>query len=211
MRSPAAAIAWQLFARYRLRLIGGLAYLILVVVCCQAIPKDPALMIYRIDLASPLIALLIGLMVIFVFGGDIDVAGKDSAFPARMFTLPVRTPMLVAWPMLYGTLVMAAVCVVITEFVFLPSGISIPHYWPPLLAATCLAWLQVVVWSPLPLAWLRLPALALLIGLQAVFIPMCYIYQLSEIVHSLCIGRAITCCKRTGRHGGFACPPRQQP
>ncbi|MGD0519421.1 MAG: hypothetical protein ABSA26_17935 [Thermoguttaceae bacterium] len=195
MRSQAVAIAWQLFAPYRLWFIGALAYLILVIVCCQAMPKDPALMIYRLDLAIPLIGIPIGLMVIFVFGGDIDVAGKDSAFPSRMFTLPMRTPMLVVWPMLYGTLAMAAVCVIITEFVFRPSGISIPHYWPPLLAATCLAWLQVVVWSPLPLAWLRLPVLALLIGIQAVLIPMCYIYQLSEtcIVYALA-GQLLVAC-----------------
>jgi hypothetical protein len=127
-------------------------------------------MIVRHVLALPLVFAPLGLMAIFVFGTEIDMGSLESTFPAKMFTLPVRTSMLVAWPMFYGVVTMATVYAAIMWLVLRPSGYIFSPWLPPLFAATCLAWFQTVAWLPFGLAWLRVPAVVLSIGLQVLLI-----------------------------------------
>jgi hypothetical protein len=180
MRSPALAIAWQLFARYRVWIAVGSVYFIFAAVFCQLLPQSQTFMNIRHALALPLVFAPLGLMALFVFGSEIDIAGRESSFPEKMFTLPVRTSMLVVWPMTLGALTTGAVCVAITWLVLRPSGFVFSPWWPPVLAATCLAWVQTVAWLPFGVPWMRIPVLAISVGIQGLLVELGYMCGISE-------------------------------
>jgi hypothetical protein len=66
---------------------------------------------------------------------------------------------LVAPPLLLGTLIVLAWWLLTAFCLLLPFGAEVPVGWPGLLIAAALAMLQAVVWAPFPLAWLRLACL----------------------------------------------------
>jgi hypothetical protein len=181
MHSPTRAIAWQLWARHRVWIISGLAYFLLAAICCHALPHTPPYLNIRQAIAFPLILVPLGLMIIFVFGTNVDVAARESTFPSKMFTLPVRTSLLVLWPMVFGTLTMILSSVAISWLVLRPSGINLPLWWPSFFVAILLVWLQAVAWSPFPLPWVRLPLLAPIIDIQIVLIQLGYIIKLPGV------------------------------
>src|SRR5947209_15866698 len=116
MRSPALTIGWALWRRHRRGLSALLAWLAGVSVLYRALPAG--------DLAwlagaacVPFAAAIPYLLAAFSFGFEADVAARASGYPRRMFTLPVRTATLVAWPMLYGAAVVACTWLVLARFV----------------------------------------------------------------------------------------------
>ncbi|MBN2476930.1 MAG: hypothetical protein JXB62_20145 [Pirellulales bacterium] len=161
MRSPPVAIAWQLWARGRWWLIGVAVWLATVVGLCEILPQGAILKSLCI---LPVIAAPLGLSVVFLFGADTDLASNDTSFPRWMFTLPVSTPTMVGWPMLYGTVVMTATCLAVGQWVLRAVWPQMPLWWPALLAAGCLAWLQALAWSPSGLPWLRLVTAPAVVG-----------------------------------------------
>jgi len=77
------------------------------------------------------------LMVVFAYGSyEADLIAPESCFPARMFTLPVRTASLVTWPMLLGTATVAILWLLLAGFVWHSDDNQIPLWWP---AAACAA------------------------------------------------------------------------
>lgn len=108
-------------------------------------------------------------LAVFSFGLTGDLAARESMYPARMFALPVSTPALAGWPMLYGSAVMAGLWVITTRFAVWPSGVDVPLIWPTLFAAASLAWIQVLMWMPYGLPGLRVVvAVAWLVTIDAV-------------------------------------------
>ena len=97
MRSPAAAIAWELRQGHRIALI-ALAALILVLGMIRLLIPGPWEPI-ELDTPNETAALLIlpfsvtfmYLLAVFSFGLAGDLAARPSIYPARMFTLPVTT------------------------------------------------------------------------------------------------------------------------
>jgi len=70
----------------------------------------------------------------------------SAGYPSRMFTLPVRTSVLVAWPMLYGTVALTLLWLAMVLLVWRPAGIE-PAWWVVPLLAVALAWLQAIFWA----------------------------------------------------------------
>jgi hypothetical protein len=103
------------------------------------------------------------LLSIFVYAESAP-GGKAAGFPARLFTLPVRTGLLVAWPMLYGTVTAALLWLGLSWLVLVPcGGWRAVVWWPALLLAAYLAWSQAVCWTLVRAPLLRLVAVLLVL------------------------------------------------
>ncbi len=161
MRSPALAIGWEFRRRHRWGLIALTAYLValgtikvFVVASGQAIRIDTP-QTFAFVAVVPMTATFTYFLAVFSFGLSGDLAARQSMYPARMFTLPVTTAALAGWPMLYGSVAMAALWVAARLLVVWPAGFDIPSIWPALLAASLLAWTQALTWMPYGLRGLR--------------------------------------------------------
>ncbi len=104
----------------------------------------------------PLSAAFMYFLAVFSFGLGGDLAARQSPFPARMFTLPVTTPALAGWPMLFGTTAVASLWLVTAPVVRWAWGLELPLVWPALLGAVFLAWTQVLTWTAYGLPGLRI-------------------------------------------------------
>src|SRR5438270_7139055 len=158
MRSPAAAIAWELRARHRWGLIAIGVYLAALAVCRVRLSGAPE---YRSDetfaffVVVPLTATFIYFLAVFSYGLGGDLAARQSMFPARMFTLPVTDAALAGWPMLFGTVAMGLLWLATRVLALWPKGAEVPNVWPALLAASLIAWTQALTWLPYPLPGMR--------------------------------------------------------
>ncbi|HMF11334.1 MAG TPA: hypothetical protein VKE94_03485, partial [Gemmataceae bacterium] len=175
MRSYAAALAWEFWRRHRWGLAILVIYLAALLVFAAVMgttdpsPARMALLASVVGTAAiPLVAAYMLVLVVFSFGSQADLASRESIYPARMLTLPVRTAALTFWPMFYGTVAAASLWLIVARFVFWPCGMELPLVWPALLAASFLAWTQVVMWMPYPLPLLRAFAAVVLLGVLLV-------------------------------------------
>jgi len=167
MRSPAAAIAWELRRRHRWGLLVVTAYLI-VLAAVRLLIVGPRGRVdfenaqsFALVVVVPLTSTLMYFLAVFSFGLAGDFAARPSIYPARMFSLPVTTAALVGWPMLYGSAAMAVLWLATRLLAAWPSGVDIPVIWPALLAASVLAWTQALIWMPYPLPGLRVIVIVL--------------------------------------------------
>src|SRR5215468_6571351 len=113
MRSAAAAFAWEFRQRLRWGLIaGGVYFTVLAVVQFGAGKRSPIHplrdMTFAFTVSIPVCAAFMYFAAVFSYGLAGDLTARRSLYPARMFTLPVSTGALAGWPMLYGTIAMAA-------------------------------------------------------------------------------------------------------
>ncbi|HXA15523.1 MAG TPA: hypothetical protein VN380_00915 [Thermoanaerobaculia bacterium] len=161
MRSPAAAIAWEFRRRHRWGLIAIAGYL-LILGTIKFLILEPGQGIdfedapgFALAVVVPLTSTFLYFLAVFSFGLAGDLAGRQSMYPARMFTLPVTTAALAGWPMLYGTAAMMMLWLATRLLAVWPSGEEIPMIWPALLTASLLAWTQALTWMPYPLPGLR--------------------------------------------------------
>lgn len=160
MRSPALAVAWEFRHRHRWGLMALSAYLIvLAIVRTVIIPgqrvhfeSDQS---FALVVIVPLTATFLYFLAVFSFGVAGDLAARQSMYPTRMFTLPVTTGALAGWPMLYGTVAMAALWFGMRFLALWPPEVLIPVIWPALLAAVLLAWTQALTWLAYPLRGMR--------------------------------------------------------
>jgi hypothetical protein len=157
MRSPALALAWELWVRHRRGLTVLAAGSLAVVAASQALAAaGRGVLPHLVEAASlPAAFALIYLLSVFSYSFGTRLEARDSGFPARAFTLPVRTWALVGWPMVLGTVTVAGLWVAWAGWVLRPCGLGAPLWWPALLLAAFLAWLQAIAWTPFPLGWLR--------------------------------------------------------
>jgi hypothetical protein len=166
------AIAWELWRPQRDVWALCLAGMVLASALVLALPAgtiDPMEAAIQYSLLA-IAWLVVNALIVFTYTtGETDLAAGPSNFPARMFTLPVRTHALVGWPMLYGTVVMALLWVVPAGLARGLLGITVPLAWPALGLAAFLAWFQAVAWCPFGLPWARVGvAVVLLSALVAV-------------------------------------------
>jgi hypothetical protein len=157
MRSPALAIGWQLWLRHRWALSAVfVCWLALAVLCRLPVAADLGPGILFALALPPVSASMVYPLVIFTYSLETaNFDARESGFPARMFTLPLRTPALVGWPMLYGAGVAALLWLAWAYGVFRPVGISVARAWLAVLFAACMAWLQALAWCPFAVPWLR--------------------------------------------------------
>jgi hypothetical protein len=174
MRSPAAAIAWQLRQRHRWGLLALLATLlalgaIRVAVLWPGAPLELHAVTFALLMPVPLSGGFFYLLAVFTFGMSGDLAARDSMYPSRMLTLPVSSAALAGWPMLYGCVSVALLWLALRVVGTPPPGFEVPTYWPALFAASLLAWAQALTWMPYPARGLRIVAMiALLVAIDVV-------------------------------------------
>jgi hypothetical protein len=179
MHAPIQALGRELWWRHRWGLSVSLAYLLMAVVFFRllrvedlawslgniVLPGALAQRALRVEditrfigfvTASPvLMGMLLYLVRVFSYGLQVDLKVKDSHFPPRLFLLPVRTRALVSVPMILGTGAVALTWVALEEGVLRPCGFRAPLALLALLAASILAWIQALSWSPFGAGWLR--------------------------------------------------------
>jgi hypothetical protein len=160
MRSPAAAIAWEFRHRHRWGLIVLTGYL-LVLAAIRLLFLAPGRPVNFNDaqialfVIVPLAATFMYFLAVFSYGLSGDLAARQSMYPRRMFTLPLTSGALAAWPMLYGTVAIAVLWLATRLLAVWPAGIDVPMIWPALLAASLLAWTQALTWLSYALPGLR--------------------------------------------------------
>src|SRR5262245_22016303 len=144
MRSPAVALAWELWGRHRWGLAGVAALVAGFAVACAASPVGrTTAFVYSIWFGIGL-CYVIG---VFAYGFEARMEAPESGFPARLFVLPVRTGVLVGWPMVQGMAAVVALWLAWDHTVLRPSGVGTESWWPVMLAAV-VAVGQAVVWFP---------------------------------------------------------------
>lgn len=161
MRSAARAIGWELLRRHRWGFAGVAAYVV-IVAAIRVVVLEPGERVnfetdigFALAIIIPLSSIFMYFLAVFSFGLAGDIAARESVYPSRMFTLPVSNAALAGWPMLYGTVAVAALWMVTRFAGVWPPG-DIPILWPALLGAVLLAWTQVFTWMPYGLPGLRI-------------------------------------------------------
>ncbi len=161
MRSPTAAIAWELRRRHRWGLAALALYFTLLAVIRLLVLAPGEHVTFEDDWQFALVVIVpLGwtftyFLAVFSFGLAGDLAARTSIYPARMFTLPVTSAALAGWPMLYGAVAMAVLWLATRLLAVWPSASYVPWIWPALFAAVFLAWTQALTWMPYPLTGLR--------------------------------------------------------
>src|ERR671925_2142632 len=122
MHAPATALAWECWHRHRLGLAGVVALVAAFAVVCAIAPLSPTLASINSMWFGMGLCYVIG---VFAYGFDGTLESAESGFPARLFLLPVRTWVLVGWPMLQGMAVAVALWLAWDRLVLRPSGIEI--------------------------------------------------------------------------------------
>jgi hypothetical protein len=165
MRSPALAIAWQLWRPHRWGLAVVLAYLLGCSVLFPLLPTGASeeKETHGLICSALFVFALLYVTGVFAYGIDSRLEARESGFPARMFTLPLRTSALVGWPMLQGVAAVVLLGVVWAHFVLRPCGIRVPLGLTAAGAAAFVAVLQALLWSPFALPWLRVLVASLLL------------------------------------------------
>ena len=191
MRSAALALGWELWARHRWGLSAVSAGALAAAVLAQIMRADPPA--HTLGSVAPMVTffVFIYLLSIFVYAEG-TLGGKAAGFPPRLFTLPVRTSSLVAWPMLYGTLTVALLWLWLSGLILVPCGLAqTVTWWPALLLATLLSWFQAVCWTLVRAPLLRLVVAVL--GLPSVVLGVVLIWAmynlevtLTQVVVGLC-------------------------
>jgi hypothetical protein len=166
--SPALALGYLFWTRHRrgLTVLGGY-WLVLMTFCLAAPPgyfrlaaeqelwlQWLAFLVYALLWSGFLVA--VGyLVVVFTFGREARLEACESGFSARLWTVPLRTRTLAGWTMLYGSLTMTLGWTTLGWALGRSCGCDMPLVWPGLVLAVVLAWLQAILWTPLPLPWVR--------------------------------------------------------
>ena len=217
MRTPAAAIAWELGQRHRWGLIAVLATIltlagIKIAVLANLAHLELRDVTFALLVPVPLAATFLYLLAVFTFGISGDIAARESMYPSRMLTLPVSSAALAGWPMLYGCASMALLWFAIRVAGIFPSDVEVPKYWPALFAASFLAWTQALTWMPYPFRGMRIViSIGLLISIDVVvftalenkprestmlillapFVPLAYVTASWAVRRARCGGQAI--------------------
>ncbi len=183
MRSPAVAIAWAFFAQNRIKVFVAIAIVSLNAFAASMSLADRLVgdMLSTIFTPAYLFIVLPGAFSIALFGSKLAVEKRESAFPASMLRLPIPTYQLALWPMLYGGLIVfAAAYGIRIIFAFEFGETTKASLYAIFAAVACLYWLQAIVWTPMPLPWLRVALCMLATVLEGVLLGVCNHKELSD-------------------------------
>jgi hypothetical protein len=141
--------------------LGYLLALVLLVHACPAETFEPVALIF---LTFPIWAQAIVLIAVFSHGETADLLARESGYPRRTFTLPVRDRTLIGWPMAIGASSLALCWVLLDVLVLWPAGAEAPLAWPAVFAAAVVVWAQALTWCPFPLVALRIFVMLPILG-----------------------------------------------
>ncbi|MEX2111216.1 MAG: hypothetical protein WD802_11460 [Gemmatimonadaceae bacterium] len=184
--SPALAIAWEFRQRHRWGLIALAVYLLALAVTKFLVlgPGHPLRLesgeAFAFVVMMPMTSGMVYFLAVFTFGLSGDLAGRQSMYPARMFTLPITTAELAGWPMLYGTVTVTLLWLAIRALGLWPAGIDVPLIWPAPFAAVLLAWAQVLMWMPYGLRGVRVIVVVLWLTVIDTIVLLALHYDASE-------------------------------
>jgi hypothetical protein len=150
-------------------LAGGLGAATLV----QVLPEGTAVDAIAVTAQVLVFFVYLYLLSIFVYA-DASLGGKAAGFPPRLFTLPLRTRMLVAWPMLYGMAAAALLWLGLSWLILMPAGRGQERAWwvVALLLAASVTWFQALCWTLVRAPLLRL--VVAIIGLPSIALYYAY-------------------------------------
>jgi hypothetical protein len=168
MHSPTLALSWRIWWRHRLGLAAVLLYLMATAVVFNLLPSGTQEDRYGALLSIQIVIGLIYVPAVFAFGFESQLDARESGFPARLFTLPIRTSVLVGWPMLQGVAVVTLLWLAWARFVLPAAGVEVPLGPTVLLAAAYVVVLQALLWSPFGLPWVRVVLAVVLLPVLAV-------------------------------------------
>jgi hypothetical protein len=173
----------MLWLRLRWGLAATTLYLIALAVAVQLVPNpgEPVVLAVLLLLAS-----VTHMLQVFTLG-PADLGAMRSGYPANMFVLPMPTRALVGWPMLYGAAVHVSLWLLVVWLVLLPAGFSPPVWWPAAVIAAFTAWVQAIGWSPFPIPFARVPAMAIAMIPVVILGVWAGVYLESGIVASLVV------------------------
>jgi hypothetical protein len=173
MRSPAMAIARQVWSRHRPGLAVSLACLMLMIlVFPPVLLRFDSLAVFTITVG--LAALASAFVVNAVLFTD-EAGNMDSGYPRRMFVLPVSTGTLAFWPLLIAVSTTVILWLVVAVLVFGRGGYQPPLTLPAIALAVCVAWIQTACWLPLKSPLIRV--YLLLLGLSLLFCAPGWLWQ----------------------------------
>ncbi len=186
MHRPTIAVLWEVYRRHRWVLIASSVWLLVISGLSRAMPEGAFFDVLLFAMVSPLV---IGVFLLFAYATDADIASRDSTFPTRMFTLPLTTRAMVGWPMIYGIVAIALAWLTVASLVLRPGGMNVQLWWPAVLLAAALAWLQALMWRPFGLPGLRIVAVVVAVvvatGVLIVVFGPRWTVHLPEMVVSL--------------------------
>lgn len=215
MYSTALALNWQIWGRHRWGLAGALVILASICALPQAYPPDKLTsnvgdtgMPFMMTILMPFGFVMLYLAYVFSHA-ELGKHIGSSGFPPWMFTLPVRTPWLVLWPMLSAAVTVTATWLAVGWFALNKVGLDVPLVWPALALACTLVWIQAIDWSPLGFISKAVAACAILAGLwtglllddthEATFAALPVILLLGFVAGSAGVSRL----RRGGRGHGY--------
>ncbi len=147
LRSPSAAVAWEIWSRRRAGLFSVAALLVIGGVLLPALRHSVRWASYTHSVAYALTAVaLVGTLACFHFTEGSRKGGFGS-YPLRLFHLPVNTWVLVALPMLYGAAALVLVYLLCAGLLLRHAGADLPLLWPCLYLVFGLTQFQMIVWS----------------------------------------------------------------
>ncbi|HUY88674.1 MAG TPA: hypothetical protein VMV10_08065 [Pirellulales bacterium] len=187
--SPGWGLSWQLWRRHRWGFLADIAWLAALALAANLWPESWRWPRFGQNLELGGLAVFIHLIAAFSYGFEVDLtANKRSGFPTSMFTLPLTTRTLVAWPIELGAAAMTVVWLVIALGISHPCGIEAPLAFPAVVAVAVLMAIQAVSWAPFEFGWARVavalptvlavlfsPLLATLVGFPERLIPVVYL------------------------------------
>src|SRR3972149_13370 len=146
-------MAWEFGRRHRWGFLAlGAYFVVLAVIRLGELATGSRLLTggggaFAVVIVVPGTGALYWFIAVFTYGYAGNLAGRQSIFPSRLFTLPVTNTALAAWPMLYGASAVALLWIA-TRAVAPWSAdmpITIPYLWPWSLAIVLLAWAQAII------------------------------------------------------------------
>jgi len=176
VRSPAAAIGWEIGRRHRWGFAAIGLYLIALAAARLAFlaagqeARVEGGVRFAFAVTVPFSSACMYLMAVFSYGFGGDFAARRSGYPARKFTQPVASAALAGWPMLYGAIAIAVLWLATRALAVWPPDVYLPVLWPALAGAVFLVWTQVLVWTPYRVRGLRAITLVLWLTVIAVIV-----------------------------------------
>ena len=170
--SPAWGLSWQIWRRHRWGFWADIACLAALALAARLLPESWRIPEVGKHLGVAASAVYIHLLAVFTYGVEVDLtAPRQSGFPAQMFTLPLATRTLVAWPVGLGIAATTIVWLTVAFLILRPCGIEAPLALPPAVAAAMLLAIQAVSWAPFEFGWARIVVM-LPVALAILFVPL---------------------------------------
>ena len=165
MRSPLAALAWEIWRRSRRAACLALGCVSFCALVNLAAPERLRASGVGRELFPTLFGLLMLLSVLLLFGifnyTEFNSTKEWNGFPYRLFSLPLRTWQLVSLPMLLGVLSLELLYLAWIKLVFSRGEIPMPG-WLAVILGAYMVFYQATLWC---LAGFRV-ARVLLLGLE---------------------------------------------